>query len=105
MDVEKLYSPYCILEQLDTGEILASRQKGTRIYPALSLKIMTAILAIENTPDLDQTIPLPDAPFSSLYVQNASMAGFQPGEEASGRDLLYGILLPSGAECCLAFCR
>lgn len=31
------------------------------------------------------------------------MAGFQPGEEASARDLLYGILLPSGAECCLAF--
>ena len=103
VDVEKLYSPYCILEQLDTGEILASRQKGTRIYPASLTKIMTAILAIENTPDLDQTIPLPDSLFYSLYVQNASMAGFQPGEEARGRDLLYGILLPSGAECCLAF--
>ena len=66
VDMEQLYSPYCVLEQLDTGEILASRQKGTRIYPASLTKIMTAILAIENTPDLDQTIPLPDSLFSSL---------------------------------------
>lgn len=25
VDMEQLYSPYCVLEQLDTGEILASR--------------------------------------------------------------------------------
>lgn len=31
------------------------------------------------------------------------MAGFQPGERARLKDLLYGILLPSGAECCMAF--
>lgn len=37
------------------------------------------------------------------YEENASMAGFQPGEEATLKDLLYGILLPSGAECCMAF--
>ena len=28
---------------------------------------------------------------------------FQPGEEVRLKDLLYGVLLPSGAECCLAF--
>ena len=31
------------------------------------------------------------------------MAGFLPGESVRLRDLLYGILLPSGAECCLTF--
>lgn len=31
------------------------------------------------------------------------MAGFLPGEEASFRELLYGVLLPSGAECCMEF--
>ena len=28
---------------------------------------------------------------------------FQPGEEVRLKDLLYGVLIPSGAECCLAF--
>ena len=45
VDVERLYSPVCILEELDSGEILASRQKSERIYPASLTKIMTAILA------------------------------------------------------------
>lgn len=33
------------------------------------------------------------------------MAGFLPGEETTLRELLYGILLPSGAECCLTAAR
>ena len=33
------------------------------------------------------------------------MAGFRPGETATVRDLLYGVLLPSGAECCEALAR
>lgn len=66
-------------------------------------KIMTAVLAIENTDDLSQTVTLPYDIFEPLYEENASMAGFQPGEEATLKDLLYGILLPSGAECCMAF--
>ena len=31
------------------------------------------------------------------------MAGFEPGELATLEELLYGIMLPSGAECCLAY--
>ena len=31
------------------------------------------------------------------------MAGFEPGERVKAKDLLYGVLLPSGAECCRTF--
>lgn len=34
--------------------------------------------------------------------QDATQAGFQPGESVRIRDLVYGVILPSGAECCLA---
>lgn len=33
------------------------------------------------------------------------MAGFQPGETVTVRDLLYGAMLPSGAECCAAIAK
>lgn len=33
------------------------------------------------------------------------MAGFKPGEVVAIRDLLYGALLPSGAECCETLAR
>lgn len=101
--MDTLYSPYAILKELDSGDVLASRNASERIYPASLTKIMTALLAIENTPELDQPILIPEDIFSALYISHASVAGFQPGETVSGRDLLYGMLLPSGAECCLAF--
>lgn len=48
---------------------------------------------------------LPEDIFPELRAEGASMAGFQPGETATVRDLLYGALLPSGAECCEALAR
>lgn len=103
VDLEHLYSPYAILVELDSGNVLAEHNSEDKIYPASLTKIMTAVLAIENTDDLRQTATLPYDIFEPLYEENASMAGFQPGEEATLKDLLYGILLPSGAECCMAF--
>jgi D-alanyl-D-alanine carboxypeptidase (penicillin-binding protein 5/6) len=103
IDVENLYSPYAILIDLKNDKILAQHNSRDRIYPASLTKIMTAILAIENTDDLDEMIKLPTYIFEKLYEENASMAGFKPGEEVSLKDLLYGILLPSGAESCITF--
>jgi D-alanyl-D-alanine carboxypeptidase (penicillin-binding protein 5/6) len=73
-----------------------------RIYPASLTKMMTAIVAIEKLDSLDQEITLGSEVFDGLYEQDATQAGFQPGETVKASDLLYGVLLPSGAECCIA---
>ena len=65
-------------------------------------KIMTTIVAIENLSDLDQQITLTNDMVADLYAQDATQAGFQPGETAPAIDYLYGVMLPSGAECCRA---
>ncbi|MGI6007900.1 MAG: D-alanyl-D-alanine carboxypeptidase family protein [Ruminococcus sp.] len=103
VDLEHLYSPNAVLTEANSGRVIAVHNGDKRIYPASLTKIMTAILAVEHTEDLEQTVTLPEDIFPPLYEQGASMAGFQPGEEVRLKDLLYGILLPSGAECCLAF--
>lgn len=103
VDLEHLHSPYAVLLDIDSGETLAGMNTQKRIYPASLTKIMTAVLAAEYTEDMERTVELPADIFGELYVQNASMAGFQPGEEIRLKDLFYGILLPSGAECCVAF--
>lgn len=102
VNLEYLYSPYAILIEKETGNTLAEHNSVQRIYPASLTKIMTAVLAIEHTENLNSTAVLPWN-FEKLYEEGASMAGFEPGEEVTYRDLLYGILLPSGAECCMAF--
>lgn len=102
VDLTQLYSPYAALMDRDLGTLVAEQNCRERVYPASLTKIMTAILVIENLPDLSETITLPTEMFSMLYLRHASMAGFEPEEKVSVQDLLYGILLPSGAECCIA---
>ena len=98
-----LNSPNAILVELETGKVLGEKKADEKIYPASLTKIMTAVLAVENIGDLQERITVPEEIFPKLYEEGASMAGFCPGEEAVGLDLLYGVLLPSGAECCLTF--
>lgn len=100
-----LISPHAILLRAETGEVLAEKDADTPIYPASMTKIMTALLAVEANPDLDTPVTLPEDIFPPLQAENASLAGFLPGETATVRDLLYGALLPSGAECCEALAR
>lgn len=45
-----------------------------RIYPASMTKIMTALLTIENLPDLNETITVPEDIFEELTAQDASVA-------------------------------
>lgn len=101
MPLNGLSSPRAALLERDSGRIIAGRDLDTSAPPASLTKIMTVLLAIENLPDLNQTVTIPPEIFNALWAENASLAGFSPGETVPMSDLLYGALLPSGAECCI----
>lgn len=94
----ELYSPYVILIRLQDQRIAFETRSEERIYPASLTKIMAAIVAIENISDLQKPVVMPEKIFPDLYAAGASMAGFLPGEEVPAIDLLYGMILPSGAD-------
>ncbi|MBV4431459.1 D-alanyl-D-alanine carboxypeptidase [Clostridium tyrobutyricum] len=98
---DKLTSPNAILVRLKDNAILMQKNSQEKIYPASLTKIMTAIVAIENLSNLNEEIELTNYTFQGLYKADASMTGFQPGENVRAIDLLYGALLPSGAESCI----
>ena len=95
---DDLYSSNAILISVDNNQVLLDKSSDEKIYPASLTKIMTAILAIENLPDLNHKIYLSKEMFQRLRSQNASMAGFLAEERVVAIDLIYGVLLPSGAE-------
>lgn len=103
VDLSGIDSEYAILLDAKSGMKLAGKAEKEKMYPASMTKIMTTILALEKCTDLDETLTVPPEIFDSLYAEGASLAGFAPGETATVRDLLYGVMLPSGAECCLTF--
>ena len=98
-------SRHALLMDARTGQVLARKRSGEEAAPASLTKMMTVLLATEALSDLDTPVTLPEDIFPALYKADASMAGFQPGETVTVRDLLYGAMLPSGAECCEALAR
>ena len=63
--------------------------------------MMTVLVAIEQISNLQEEIILPKHIFRDLLEENASVAGFLPNEKLTVEDLLYGSMLPSGAEASL----
>jgi D-alanyl-D-alanine carboxypeptidase (penicillin-binding protein 5/6) len=92
-------SANAILLRLEDGSVLFEKNGGEKMYPASMTKIMTAVVALENLSDLSEIIALNEEMYAALEEADASVAGFEAGEEARVIDLLYGLMLPSGAEC------
>ena len=102
LDITGINSSYAVLMQAGSGRGVGDINGETPMYPASMTKIMTTIVAIENLSDLNQEITVTNDMIANLYAQDATQAGFQPGETVQAIDLLYGVMLPSGADCCIA---
>ena len=97
LDLE-LYSENAILIDLETNTVIAEKDPDAKIYPASMTKVMTALVACEQITDWDATFTMTQAIIDPLFLYDATMAGFVNGEEINMTDLVYGALLPSGAE-------
>ncbi len=80
-----------ILIEADTGTVIYEKNADAQRAMASTTKIMTAILTIEAG-DLDREFTVDSY---AIMVEGTSM-GLREGDRVSRRDLLYGILLPSG---------
>ena len=101
---EGVYSDYARMVRLSDGAVLFTKKSKEKMYPASMTKIMTCILGIENVEDLDSEVTIKQEYIDAHYAEQASRAGFEPGEKVTYRDVLYGVMLPSGAEACMAVC-
>ena len=98
-------SKNAILYNMDSGEVLYEKDADEKVSIASLTKIMTALVSIENIKDLDSQVVLTADDFEGLVEANAVTAGFTKGEVVTYRDLLYGLLLPSGADAAKALAR
>jgi len=87
-----------IIIRKSDNTIIAQRNPHKKVHPASTLKIMTALVAIENVTDFDDTFTMSYEVTDPLFRAKASMAGFKNDENVTITDLLYGTILPSGAD-------
>ncbi len=96
--LDSIGATYAIVIDRDTNQVLCEKDADTKLYPASLTKMMTAIIAIENLQDFNQTITITEEMLAGLKEQDASLAGFEVGDSPTIQDVLYGIALPSGAD-------
>ena len=94
----EINSEHAILYNMNEDTVLYEKDADTRTYIASLTKIMTTIVAIENIDDINEYVTIPYEGLEGLIEANASVAGFRLGQKVTYKDLLYGILLPSGAD-------
>ncbi|MFL6515093.1 MAG: DUF642 domain-containing protein, partial [Chthoniobacterales bacterium] len=93
-------APSAIVIDRDTAAVLSAKDPDTRRAMGSTTKIMTALLAIEQQGgNVDQIV----GPISAKAAGSAgSRMNLQTGDRVSLRDLLYGLLLPSGNDAAIA---
>ena len=96
-----LVSTNAFMYRPEDEAVVIEKDADKRIYPASMTKIMTCLIAIERL-DLSMQHTIMSDEVDSAYLQDATMAGFSVGETVPLEDILYGAMLPSGAECCYA---
>jgi serine-type D-Ala-D-Ala carboxypeptidase (penicillin-binding protein 5/6) len=89
-----------VLADLDTGAVLAARAPHARQRPASTLKVLTAMVAIDR---LNPDATVAGAP-EDLSI-DGSRAGIGPGGTYTVRQLLTGMLLNSGNDTAQALAR
>ena len=89
------------VEVAATGRLLWSRGLNTERPMASITKVMTALVVI-RAGDLNRKITIPSAVVGYVREWDASNAGLRPGDKLTAGQLLYGMLLPSGADAAYA---
>ena len=94
----QVVSEHAILVDLNTNSVVAGRDFQSQIYPASMTKIMTVLVAAEHVTDLEDKFTItPEINYFS-YKNDCSAVGFADNEVVTVKDLLYGTILPSGAD-------
>ncbi len=92
-----------LLVSLDTDDVLFARNTEKKLYPASLTKIMTALLVLEKTTDLDgEMITVSENAVKSILGTGASSGGLKAGEQITARQAVYYLMLPSANDCAVA---
>ena len=99
---EQLPVDAMLLYDRTAGKTLLAKNEDKPIFAASIVKLLTALVVVENIPDLSHTETYFDMEMvEHLKAKNTSLTFLTdlPVQKWSAEILLYGMLLPSGCEC------
>lgn len=91
-----VYAESAIVMDVNSGAVLYAKNIDDPHYPASITKVMTALVALENS-NLTDKVTFTQDSISFLEYGDAHI-GMTPGEEITMQDALYGMMLASANE-------
>lgn len=92
---------YVYLVDDKTGDVLYEQRADERAYPASTTKVMTALVVLDVVGNkLDDKVTVGDE--VGLTPEDSTVMGIQAGQTFTWKDLLNGMLIPSGSDAALA---
>lgn len=98
----QISAAYAYAVDLQTMQVLYERNADEKMYPASMTKVLTVLTAMDQIDDLDEEVTITLDMLSGLEDGTYTLTGFLAKEVVTMRDLLYGAMLPSGADACQA---
>ena len=87
------------LFRLNEKEAVYKKNIYERLYPASTTKILTALIALEES-NLDDVVTV--SANAANQASDSSVCGLKEGDQISMRDLLYGLMMRSGNDAAIA---
>jgi len=95
---DKIVSQNIIVINCDSNTVVAARNATERCYPASTTKIMTILTAVDYITDYNKTFTFSYEVTDPFHEEGATIAGYANNEAVNMTDLIYGAILPSGAD-------
>ncbi|MCR4651401.1 MAG: D-alanyl-D-alanine carboxypeptidase [Lachnospiraceae bacterium] len=86
-----------ILMEANSGTILYEKNINERLYPASITKLLTALVAVDNS-ELDEMVTFSEEAVHSINWYNDANIGISPGNSITMEQCLYGLLVGSANE-------
>lgn len=97
-----LNSKEYLLIRLNDFKVLYAYGNDKPIYPASLTKVLTMDVILDICDDINETSSYTADQWNYLVSENASMAGLYTDTDYTIKELLYGLILPSGADAATA---
>lgn len=96
-EAPEIFADAAVLIEASSGTVLYNKKMNEKMYPASITKILTTLLALENS-SLNETVTFSHYDVYTLEP-GAAHIGMKENEQISMKDTLYGVMLDSANEC------
>ena len=99
-----LHSEGVYMVEMETNTVVVAKNENEQLIPASTTKIMTALVALENIKDFNQTVKITydamnEFSMSDPNYQGASTSALEVGQtNVTFNDCLYALMVSSGCE-------